>query len=258
MDMALHDCISCLAGMPLHHCLGGYTETLETDYTVSVNSPEEMARDAQSYHDAGFNVLKVKVGKDQIAIDVQRIKAIREQVGRDVLIRLDANQGWQAKEAVQAIQQMEALDLNIELIEQPVKADDLKGLKYVTERTSTPIMADESVFTAKDAKRVLTMGAADMINIKLMKAGGIHEAMKIAKLAAVYGVECMVGSMIETKLGITAAAHFAASQPNITRFDFDAPLMLREDLIDGGIKYDGRKIKLGTDSGLGIKHVHLN
>lgn len=255
IDMALHDCIAQHAGMPLSQFLGGYKETIETDYTVSVNSPLEMAMDAQSYLDAGFTTLKVKVGKDQIAMDVQRIEAIRKQVGDSPLIRLDANQGWQAKEAVQAINQMEALDLNIELIEQPVKAHDLEALKYVTDHTATPIMADESVFSAHDAKQVLAMGAADLLNIKLMKAGGIHEAMKIAKLAAVYDVECMVGSMIETKLGITAAAHFAASQPNITRFDFDAPLMLADDLIEGGITYKHSSIDLGKNAGLGIKAI---
>lgn len=91
---------------------------------------------------------------------------------------------------------------------------------------------------------MLETQAADLINIKLMKAGGIHEALKIAKLAEAYEVECMTGSMIETGIGITAAAHFAASQPNVTRYDFDAPLMLASDTMEGGIRYDGRHITL--------------
>ena len=103
----------------------------------------------------------------------------------------------------------------------------------MTDNTLTPIMADESIFSASDALRVLQLRAADLINIKLMKSGDIHEALKINALAEAYGVECMVGSMIETKLGITAAAHFAASQPNVTRFDFDAPLMLAKDIVAG-------------------------
>jgi o-succinylbenzoate synthase len=257
VDMAVYDCVAQFAGIPLSRFLGGYRETLETDYTVSVYSPVQMASDAKQYIDNGFSTLKVKVGKDRIKTDIERIRAIRKSVGDDVCIRLDANQGWQAKEAVQAIRQMEDLGLNIELIEQPVKAWDLTGLKYVTDHTYTPIMADESVFTAKDAEQILANNAADLINIKLMKAGGIHEAAKIAKLAAVHGVECMVGSMIETKLGITAAAHFAASEPNITRFDFDAPLMLKGDLLEGGISYSGNKIRLGDAPGLGIKEVRI-
>ncbi|APC49731.1 dipeptide epimerase [Virgibacillus halodenitrificans] len=256
VDIALYDCIANAASTPLVSFLGGYRKEIETDYTVSVNTPQEMAADARKYIDNGFNVLKIKVGKDQIEQDVKRIQAIRQEIGDDTLIRLDANQGWNAKEAVKAIRQMESLGLDIELIEQPVNAYDIEGLKYVTDNTETPIMADESVFSPLDAKRILENKAADLINIKLMKAGGIHQALKIATLAQAYGVECMVGSMIETRLGITAAAHFAASQPNVTRYDFDAPLMLTDDLIQGGVTYEGKVIRLGTAAGLGIKKIN--
>ncbi|WP_042221441.1 mandelate racemase/muconate lactonizing enzyme family protein [Oceanobacillus manasiensis] len=256
VDMALYDCLAQEAGMTLSSFLGGYKDTIESDYTVSVNTPEEMALDAQRYVQDGFSILKVKVGKDLIETDIKRIQAIRGKIGPDIKIRLDANQGWKAKEAVRAIQKMEDLGLDIELVEQPVKANDLEGLRQVTTHTDTLIMADESVFTAVDAKKVLETGAADLINIKLMKSGGIHEAMKIAKLAGIYNVECMVGSMIETKLGITAAAHFAASQPNITRYDFDAPLMLTGDLLQGGITYEQSTINLGNEPGLGITGIN--
>jgi o-succinylbenzoate synthase len=256
VDMAIYDCIAQLSGMPLSQFLGGYTAIIETDYTVSVNDPEQMAADAKQYNQNGFDVLKIKVGKDEIKTDIDRIQRIRDEVGPNTVIRLDANQGWERKEAVKAIRKMEDLGLAIELIEQPVKRHDMDGLKYVTDNTVTPIMADESVFSSIDARRVLEKEAADLINIKLMKAGGIHEAMKIAKLAQTYGVECMVGSMIETKLGITAAAHFAASQPNVTRYDFDAPLMLTGDSIAGGISYQKNKVSLGNSAGLGVKNLN--
>ncbi|EPD51057.1 O-succinylbenzoate synthase [Paenisporosarcina sp. HGH0030] len=256
LDMALHDLLGQLAGIPLVTLLGGYRDTLETDFTVSVNDAEEMAEDAARYVKKGFNVLKIKVGIDDIEKDVERIRAIREKIGYETKLRLDANQGWEAKEAVRAIGQMEDAGLEIELIEQPVKANDIEGLQHVTLNTHTPIMADESIFTPKDAIRVLQLRAADLINIKLMKAGGIYQALKINALAESYGVECMTGSMIETKLGISAAAHFAASQPNVTRFDFDAPLMLAEDIVEGGIVYDGRHIRFSRESGLGI-HTDL-
>lgn len=252
IDMAIHDLLGQLAGTPLYQLLGGFRQAIETDFTVSVNDAVEMADDAERYVTDGFNVLKVKVGIGKISEDIARIKAIRERVGNAPTIRLDANQGWQAKEAVRAIRLMEDAGLEIELIEQPVLADDIEGLKYVTDHTLTPIMADESIFSAKDALRVLQLRAADLINIKLMKSGGIHEALTINALAQSYGVECMVGSMIETKLGITAAAHFAASQPNITRFDFDAPLMLAKDIVAGGIVYEGRTIRLPKTAGLGL------
>lgn len=252
IDMAVYDLLGQLAEMPLYQLLGGYRQTLETDFTVSVNGPAEMATDAERYIANGFNVLKVKVGIGEIHEDIERIKAIRERVGFEPKLRLDANQGWIPKDAVRAISMMEDAGLAIELVEQPVMADDIDGLKYVTDHTFTPIMADECIFSAKDALRVLQIRAADLINIKLMKSGGIHEAIKINSFAESFGVECMVGSMIETKLGITAAAHFAASHPNITRFDFDAPLMLSKDIVAGGILYEGRVIHLPTAPGLGI------
>ncbi|WP_432362505.1 mandelate racemase/muconate lactonizing enzyme family protein [Sporosarcina sp. UB5] len=252
VDMAIHDLLGQLAGLPLYQLLGGFRKTIETDFTVSVNDAAEMADDAERYITDGFNVLKVKVGIGDIGDDIERIRAIRERVGSGPKIRLDANQGWKPKEAVFAIGKMEDAGLDIELIEQPVAADDIDGLQYVTNHTITPIMADESVFSAKDALRVLERRACDLINIKLMKSGGIHEALKINALAEIYGVECMVGSMIETKLGITAAAHLAASQPNITRFDFDAPLMLAHDIVAGGIVYEGRVIRLPEGTGLGL------
>lgn len=258
IDMAIHDLLGQLAGLPLVTLLGGYRDTLETDFTVSVNDAEEMAEDAASYVAKGFSMLKIKVGIDDIAKDVERIRAIRQKIGYDTKLRLDANQGWEVKEAIRAIGQMEDAGLDIELIEQPVKAYDIEGLQYVTQHTHTPIMADESVFTPRDALRVLQMRAADLINIKLMKAGGIYQALKINALAESYGVECMTGSMIETKLGISAAAHFAASQPNVTRFDFDAPLMLAEDVVDGGIIYDGRNIKFSKEPGLGLNKELMN
>jgi o-succinylbenzoate synthase len=257
VDMAIYDCLAQHCKLPLYQFLGGHKSELETDYTVSVNGPGEMGEDAVSYIKQGFNVLKVKVGKDDIATDLERIKEIRKRVGFDVKIRLDANQGWKPKDAVRAIRKMEDDGLDIELVEQPVKADDIEGLKQVTDSVDTLIMADESVFTPKQAFEVLKTRSADLINIKLMKAGGIYQAQIINHLAGTCGVECMVGSMIETRLGITAAAHFAASKKNITRYDFDAPLMLAKEIVEGGITYNGRKINLPKGHGLGIGHVHI-
>ncbi|MGM0750749.1 MAG: mandelate racemase/muconate lactonizing enzyme family protein [Bacillota bacterium] len=255
VDMALYDCLSQHCNLPLYQFLGGYRHELETDYTVSVNSPREMGEDAEAYVKQGFNVLKVKVGKDEIETDIKRIHEIRQRIGYDIKIRLDANQGWESKAAIKAIRKMEDLDLNIELVEQPVPAHDIEGLKRVTDGVDTLIMADESVFTPYQAFEVLKTRSADLINIKLMKAGGIYYAQKINDLAEICGVECMVGSMIETRLGITAAAHFAASKKNVTRFDFDAPLMLAKDIVKGGIEYNGRVITMPTQPGLGIEGV---
>lgn len=253
VDMAIHDLIGQLAEMPLYQFLGGHKNQLDSNFTVSVNGPAEMAADAFQYVEDGFTTLKVKVGIGSSELDIQRVKAIRKRVGNAVKIRLDANQGWQPKEAIRTITAMEDAGLEIELVEQPVHAEDIDGLLYVTQNTLTPIMADESVFSPRDALRVLQCGAADLINIKLMKSGGIHEALKINALAESYGVQCMTGSMIETKLGITAAAHFAASHPNITRCDFDAPLMLNGDPVIGGVTYSRQTVHLPDVAGLGVQ-----
>ncbi len=257
IDMAIYDCLAQNSQLPLYQYLGGSNSQLETDFTVSVDDPRIMGEEALEYVKNGFTTLKIKVGLGNINEDIARVKEIRRCVGNEITIRLDANQGWTAKEAIQAIRRMEDMDLQIELVEQPVKADDLEGLRQVTNQVSTIIMADESVFTPRQALEIIRTRSADMINIKLMKTGGIYHAQSINQLAEAAGMECMMGSMIETHLGLTAAAHFAASKRNITRYDFDAPLMLSSSFIDGGIQYNGSKFTLPEIAGLGIRNVQL-
>ncbi|MDF2546706.1 MAG: dipeptide epimerase [Anaerosolibacter sp.] len=254
VDMAVYDLFGKLYKAPVYKLLGGYRNTVETDITVSINEPEEMRDDALRYVANGFTALKLKVGMD-IQKDIQRVKAIREAIGYDIKIRIDANQGWQAKEAIRGIRKLEDAGLEIELVEQPVKAWDLDGLKYVTDHVETPIMADESMFSPQDAFKILSMRAADLINIKLMKCGGIHNALKIVAIAEACGVECMLGSMLETKIGITAAAHLAGAKKNITRFDLDAPVLLAEDPVVGGVEVRGPHLILSQKPGLGIERI---
>ncbi|SFL67787.1 L-alanine-DL-glutamate epimerase [Paenibacillus sp. 1_12] len=255
VDMALYDLIGRYCKLPLYQLLGGYRKEIQTDYTVSVNSPEEMGEDAVDYVNSGFTVLKIKVGLDDIHKDLERVQEIRNRIGYTIKLRLDANQGWEAKSAIRAIRTMEDRGLDIELVEQPVKAHDLTGLKKVTDAVDTLIMADESVFSPLDAFEVLKHRAADLINIKLMKAGGIYRAETINRMAETCGVACMVGSMIESRIGISAAVHFAASKKNITRFDFDTPLMMVRDAVQGGVMYDGKTIKLPDTPGIGIVDI---
>jgi len=254
LDMAVYDLVGQLYNAPLYKLLGGYRSSFETDITVSVNSAEEMVSDALKFVQDRFTTLKLKVGTDA-KVDIARVKKIREAVGPSVKLRLDANQGWTAKEAIRTITIMEDMGLDIELIEQPVKAHDLDGLKHVTDSVETLILADESVFSPEDALRLLCMRGADLINIKLMKAGGIHNALKINALAESYGVECMLGCMIENKIGITAAAHLAGGKKNITRMDLDAPFLLAQEFVEGGVSFDGPRIILPVATGLGIMGV---
>ncbi|MDF2891074.1 MAG: dipeptide epimerase [Clostridia bacterium] len=252
IDMALYDLYGKHFKIPLYKLFGGARKEIVSDITVSVNSPEEMARDAAEYVRSGYTTLKTKVGVDS-QLDIIRVKKVREAVGNDIKLRLDANQGWIAKEAVRTIKKLEDMGMNIELVEQPVKAFDIEGLKYVTDHVDTPIMADEALFMPEDGFRILKMRAADILNIKLMKCGGLHNALKINAMAESCGVECMLGSMIESKIGITAAAHLACGKLNITRVDLDAVDLMAEDPIYGGVQVTGSKHAIPDAYGLGIE-----
>ncbi|NLG93550.1 MAG: dipeptide epimerase, partial [Clostridiales bacterium] len=202
----------------------------------------------------GFRILKVKVGKEGEK-DIERIAAIRDAVGKDVKIRVDANQGWTAKEAIRILSVLEREGLDIELCEQPVKAQDIDGLRAVTKAVSTPILADESVFSAEDAMEILRTHAADLINIKLMKTGGIYGALKICAIAETCGVECMMGCMLESKLAVSAAAHLAAAKRIITRTDLDGPSLCRTDPFEGGPDFLESRIVMNARPGIGIQSV---
>ena len=254
LDIAVHDLFGQRFGLPLYKLFGGFRTCMETDLTISLNSPEEMVRDALEAVAGGFTALKLKVGNDA-ALDLKRVQAIRGAVGRDIKIRLDANQGWSPKEAVRIIHQFEADGFEIELIEQPVKARDLEGLKHVTDRVGTDIMADESVFGPFEVFQLLSMRACDLINIKLMKAGGLHNAVKIAHFAETMDVQCMMGCMLESKVGITAAASLAAGKKIITRADLDAAILLADDPVVGGVSFSGNSLRVSDAPGLGISEV---
>lgn len=254
VDMALYDLYTRQLGKPLYQYLGEYRNKVETDITISINEPEEMEADAAAAAEQGFSALKLKVGIDA-GKDVQRVKCIRNAVGKDMKIRLDANQGWEVDEAIRTIRTLEDLDLDIELVEQPVKARDFAGLKKVKDNVNTIIMADESMFTAQDARELLEMQAADLLNIKLMKCGGIYKALQIVEIAEEYGVECMLGSMVESKISLTAAAHLAAAKKIITRVDLDAAILLKEDPVIGGFHKNIPWFSLDDSPGLGITDV---
>lgn len=254
VDMAVYDLFAKSCGKPLYQILGGARRELETDLTVSVNSVDVMVRDALNAVSRGFHILKIKVGKDGRE-DVERLKEVRRAVGKDIVIRADANQGWTAKDAIHYIRMMEEEGVDLELVEQPVPAWDLEGMQLVTSQVHTPILADESMFSASDALKILQMHAADLLNIKLMKTGGIHQALKICTLAELYGVQCMVGCMLSSKISVSAAAHLAAGKKVVTKIDLDGPSLCRTDPYTGGPVYDSPGIIMNDTPGLGITQV---
>lgn len=254
VDMAIYDLYAKKLNSPLYKILGGYKKEITTDITISVNEIDEMVQDSLKAVNEGFNILKVKVGKEGEK-DIERISEIRKAVGKNVILRVDANQGWTSKQSVKIISALEDKDLNIELVEQPVKYWDLEGMKYVTQNTYTKILADESVFSPQDAVKIIQERAADLINIKLMKTGGIFNALKICDIAEVYGVECMIGCMLESKISVSAAANLGAAKKIITMVDLDGPALCKIDPIDGGPVFKNSSIKMSEKAGLGFDDI---
>ena len=253
-DIALWDLYGKKYGIPVYRMLGASRNQIITDLTISVNPPEEMARDAVNAVERGYDTLKVKVGIDP-SLDVERLSAIRAAVGDKPRIRIDANQAWSPKQAVKLLNQMQERGLDIELVEQPVKAHDLEGLKYVTDRSYVPVLADESVFSVEDALKIVQLQAADLINIKLMKCGGLTNALKIATLAEASGVECMIGCMLEAKVSVNAAVHLACARQIITKVDLDGPVLCSEDPVLGGAVFNEKEITVADEPGLGIRGI---
>lgn len=231
-DMALYDIASKHANLPLYRFLGGEKRVMETDLTMGISSLENAGKDAMKIVDQGFNKIKTKVGIDPEE-DVLRLKAIRDAVGPNIKIRIDANQGWDRVTAVKCLNAMEPLD--IEFCEQPTRRWDLDGMKYVSERTSIPIMADESVFSPEDAMMVIQKQAAPMINIKISKSGGIKNAIMIANICEAAHIPCMTGCMSESGLANTAFSHFAMAHPIVKYFDLDANVGHINEPIIGGV-----------------------
>lgn len=255
VEIAVYDLWGQLYDAPLYRLLGGGDPLITTDITISVDYIDKMVADSVAAVERGFESLKIKVGKD-IGVDIERIKAVYAAVEGRALLRLDANQGWTAKQAVYALQTLEDSGVRLELVEQPVKAQDLDGMRYVTERVHTPIMADESVFGPTEVIELIRMRAADIINIKLMKTGGISNAVRIADIAAMYGVECMIGCMLETGISVAAAVHFAVAKADaITKIDLDGPSLCAFNPIDGGVIFNEAEISVTDAPGLGIREI---
>ncbi|MCB9082250.1 MAG: dipeptide epimerase [Lewinellaceae bacterium] len=249
-DLALYDLAAQQSNLPLYAFLGGNPQkALYTDMTVGIGSPEKMAAAALSYQQEGFYAVKLKVGTT-FAADIARVAAVRQAVGPNLPLRIDANQGWDVATAVRTLRALAAYD--VEYCEQPIAHWDIAGLTQVRRLSPVPIMADEALFDHHDAHRLLQAEACDFFNIKLSKAGGIAPATRIVHLAEAAGLTCQVGCFSESRLAITALAHFALAHSAITQFDMDSPLMLAEDPVTGGIRYtSGGKITLPDTVGIG-------
>jgi L-alanine-DL-glutamate epimerase-like enolase superfamily enzyme len=249
-DMALYDIASQNAGIPLYKFLGGEnTKTIITDYTVSIGDPGKMAADAVKIKEEGYPAIKIKLGKNG-ATDVLRIKAIREAVGNDIPLRIDANQGWSVDEAITTLKALSPFD--IQHCEEPIPRWAFMKLPEVRKESPIPIMSDESCGDDHDAERLIQLCACDYMNIKLGKSGGIFKALKMVKLAEAANMHLQVGAFMESRLAMTAFAHFSLCSPMIEHFDFDTALMFSEDPVSGGIVYEKNGVvKVPEVPGLG-------
>jgi o-succinylbenzoate synthase len=249
-DMALYDIASQHAGVPLYKFLGGKNDkTIVTDYTVSIGDPQKMAADAARIKNEGYPFIKIKLGKHG-ETDVLRMKTIREAVGNEITLRIDANQGWNVDEAIKTLQALGKYD--IQHCEEPIPKWDFMQLPHVRKASPIPIMADESCGDEHDAARLIYIGACDYFNIKMAKSGGLFKALKMVKLAEANNIHLQVGAMLESRLAMTAFAHFSLCSPLIEHYDFDTALMFSEDPVSAGIKYEKNGvIKVPETNGLG-------
>ena len=251
-DMALYDIAAKAANMPLYQFLGGERREIRTDMTIGMQETvADTVRIAQSILDANFDAIKMKVGRSGLQ-DVEHVKAVRELAGPDIHIKMDSNQGWDYPTAVANINAMKPL--NLQYSEQPLAVWDFDNIARLRNKVDLPICVDESVFDDKDAFKLVKTGAADYLNIKLGKAGGINTGLKINAIAEANACKCMIGCFAESRLALSAAAHLAMARSNIVFLDLDSAYDFVADPVIGGVSYDkdiGGLLHLDETPGLG-------
>ncbi len=252
VNMAMYDIVGKMAGMPLFRLLGGYREKIATSVTIGLNPTELMVEEARQIVSEGFKSIKIKCGVD-VEKDIENILAIREAVGSTMNLRLDANEGYSVGDALRLVKTLEKEGVAIEILEQPTKADYLYSLKDVANQCSVPIMADETALTLRDSVKLVKLEIADMINIKLMKIGGITNATKANALAELANVPVMVGCMNESMVAMSAGVHFACAFRNVEYADLDSALDFTNDVAEGGARYEEGYVIPSEKPGLGIE-----
>jgi L-alanine-DL-glutamate epimerase-like enolase superfamily enzyme len=253
LDIALHDAFTRHLGIPLVKYLGQKIKSLPTSNTIGIKNVADTLAEAEDYKKRGFRILKVKLGKD-LEEDVERLVKLRERFGKSMVIRIDANQGYTTRQTVDFYQRTRSLD--IELIEQPLPARAVADMKNLPDEIKTVIAADESLISPKDAiDLVKPPKAAGIFNIKLMKCGGVNEALKIADVAAAEKVDLFWGCNDESIVSITAALHAAFACANTKYIDLDGSLDLARDAVSGGFVLKDGIMSCSEKPGLGVERI---
>lgn len=251
VDFALHDLVGKIYGVPVYKLLGGEGKPLDVCWVLSAKSPMAIEKEAGEYLEKGYKNFKLKVGTSA-ENDIENLATLRNVVGKDVAIRLDGNEAWDAKQALSMIEKFEKYCPDH--VEQPVPAWNYEGLKFVKEHTGIPIVADECILTPKDTMRVAKMDAADRINIKVSRDGGIIQSRKIAAIAQAAGQNPFAGSNLELGLGTVASAHLFSALPEISMAtELVGPLLLKEDIVEAPVEYADGKILLNDKPGFGVE-----
>ena len=252
LNIAFFDILGKKANLPLYKLLGGYRQKIETSVTIGIDSTEGMIRKAKQLVLEGFSCLKIKCGVE-VGKDAENILAIRKAVGPDIKLRLDANEGYSVDDALKLVKILTENCVEIEILEQPTNAAFLYSLKDVKTHSHIPIMADEAALTLTDSARLVKLEIADMINIKLMKIGGVTNAIKANAIADLGSVPIMVGCMNESMGAMSAGVHFACAFRNVQYADLDSALDFKEDIVKGGAIYKGGYVIPSEEPGLGIE-----
>lgn len=252
INIALYDLLGKNANLPVYKLLGAYRNKILTSVTIGLGPVDGMVEKAKYFTDQGYQCLKIKCGinPDQ---DIETVLAIRNQVGPHIKIRLDANQGYSVEQALRVVQTLENLGADIELLEQPTRAKYLYSLKEVTAQCTVPIMADETALTLRDSLKLIKLEIADMINIKLMKIGGLTNAIKANFFAEVANIPVMVGCMNESMGAMVAGVHFACGFKNVQYADLDSVLDFEQDVVKGGATYKDGFVIPSNKPGFGIE-----
>ena len=253
LDIALHDLHARSLGIPLWQLLGGRArESLSISRVISMGEPEAMANAAKRHVEAGFRTVKAKVGDgDNPALDIERLAAIRQAVGADIAIKVDANQGWRTPGvAIGVIRGM--APSRPAYIEQPVVWWDVEGLAEVRRQTGAIVMIDEGCHGPRDMLRAVTLRAADLVNVKLMKTGGISSALKLNAIAEAAGIPAQIGTMVESSIASAAGLHTATALANVRSVEMGGPLMLAEDIGNASAWYRHDTVTVPDAPGLGI------